>query len=188
MGRSRNKLPRAGSEENSDEEAEAAKKRGREEVSRKALKEMPAPFFRYIDRAEGKILAVPSGEPLVQEVWGSNYVDVNQALIQELDVPVKLEALSEKAKVLEERKRKRLAEQGEQWKEDHALEQVWGQKVCTSTGCVCAGPVEEGLGRVQTPTYTRAGGAPEEQEEEQAEEAAEEAQEGEVQAEEVDSK
>ncbi|KAJ1023192.1 hypothetical protein NDA16_003345 [Ustilago loliicola] len=129
VGRSRNKLPRAGSGEDSDEEAEQARKRGREELSRKALKEMPAPFFRFIDRADGsKPLAVPTGPPLVEEVWGSNYVEVNQALIQELDTPVKTERLSEKAKLLEEKTRKRLKEQGEVWKEEQELEQVWGQE------------------------------------------------------------
>ncbi|SPC62966.1 uncharacterized protein UHOD_06078 [Ustilago sp. UG-2017b] len=129
VGRSRNKLPRAGSAEDSDEEAEQAKKRGREELSRKALKEMPAPFYRSIDRADGtKVLAVPTGPPLVEEVWGSNYVKVKQALIQELDTPVKTEGLSEKAKFLEERARKRLKQQGEVWKEEHDLEQLWGQE------------------------------------------------------------
>ncbi|SPO29425.1 uncharacterized protein UTRI_04847_B [Ustilago trichophora] len=131
VGRSRNKLPRAGSAEDSDEEAEQARKRGREELSRKALKEMPTPFFRLIDRADGKVLGVPTGPPLVEEVWGSNYVEVNQALIQQLDEPIKEEkqaTLAGKAKILEERARKRLAEQGQQWKQDHALEQVWGQE------------------------------------------------------------
>lgn len=127
VGRSRNKLPKAGEEE-SDEEAEQARKRGREELSRKALKEMPAPFFRFIDRAEGKVLAVPSGPPLIEEVWGTNYVEVNQALVQELDTPTTGGGLSEKAKALEERARQRLAKQAEQWKEDQALEEVWGQE------------------------------------------------------------
>ncbi|SPO28450.1 uncharacterized protein UTRI_04847 [Ustilago trichophora] len=132
VGRSRNKLPRAGSAEDSDEEAEQARKRGREELSRKALKEMPAPFFRYIDRADGKVLGVPSGPPLIEEVWGSNYVEVNQTLVQQLDEPIKQEKqgtlLGEKAKMLEEKARKRLAEQGEEWKQIQALEQVWGQE------------------------------------------------------------
>lgn len=128
VGRSRNKLPRAGSAEDSDEEAEQARKRGREELSRKALKEMPAPFFRYVDRAEGKLLAVPTGPPLIEEVWGSNYVEVNQALIQELDVPIKAEGLSAEAQTIQEKARKRLQDQVEHWKEDHALEQVWGQE------------------------------------------------------------
>ncbi|CDU25456.1 uncharacterized protein SPSC_05349 [Sporisorium scitamineum] len=126
VGRSRNKLPRAGSAEDSDEEAEQARKRGREEMSRKALKEMPAPFFRYIDRAEGKLLAVPTGPPLVEEVFGANYVQVNQALIEELDTPTATDGLSEKAKAHEEKARKRLKAQSEQFKQDRALDQIWG--------------------------------------------------------------
>ena len=128
VGRSRNKLPRAGSAEESDEEAEAARKRGREELSRKALKEMPAPLFRYVDRVDGKLLAVPTGPPLVEEVWGGNYVEINQALIQELDAPVEKQGLSEKAQALEEKARKRLEKQKEQWNEDQALEEVWGKE------------------------------------------------------------
>ncbi|EST04609.1 INO80 complex subunit B-like conserved region [Kalmanozyma brasiliensis GHG001] len=127
VGRSRNKLPKAGEEE-SDEEVAQAKKRGREELDRKALKEMPAPFFRYVDRVDGKVLAVPTGPALVEEVLGANYVDVNQALIQELETPIEVEGLSEKAKAYEEKVRQRLAEQGEQWKQDHALDEVWGRE------------------------------------------------------------
>ncbi len=121
VGRSRNKLPRAGSAEDSDDEAEQARRRGREELSRKALKEMPAPFFRYIDRADGKILAVPSGPPLVEEVWGANYVQVNQALIQEVDVDPSAMATSAKARELEEKAKQRFKQQRERWDDDQTL-------------------------------------------------------------------
>ncbi|CBQ68636.1 conserved hypothetical protein [Sporisorium reilianum SRZ2] len=128
VGRSRNKLPRAGSAEESDEEAELARKRGRDEMSRKALKEMPAPFFRYIDRADGKLLAVPTGPPLIEELLGANYVHVNQALIEQLDTPIATDGLSEKATAHEEKARKRLEAQTEAWAQDRALDQVWGHE------------------------------------------------------------
>lgn len=128
VGRSRNKLPRTGSAEDSDDEAEQARRRGREELSRKALKEMPAPFFRYIDRADGKILAVPSGPPLVEEVWGPNYVQVNQALIEEVDVDSSAMATSAKARELEEKAKQRFKQQRERWDDDQTLERVWGQE------------------------------------------------------------
>lgn len=179
VGRSRNKLPRAGSGEDSDEEAEQARKRGREELSRKALKEMPAPFFRFIDRADGsKVLAVPTGPPLVEEVLGPNYVEVNQALIQELDTPVKTEGLSEKAKLLEERAKKRLKEQSQVWKEEQELQQVWGQeglyeyKLRSALGQ----SRKDWVGSRPPPTPEK---GPEEEEQHEAEEEAEEAEEAE---------
>lgn len=128
VGRSRNKLRAGSAGEESDEEKEKERKKGKEEVSRKEMKEMPAPFFRYVDRVEGKILAVPSGPRLVEEVWGPNYVEVNTALIQELETPLNTQGLDEKAKTREERARKRLEEQAKGWKEEQGLEQVWGQE------------------------------------------------------------
>ncbi|GAC99701.1 hypothetical protein PHSY_007304 [Pseudozyma hubeiensis SY62] len=126
VGRSRNKL-RAGSED-SDEEVEQARKRGKEELSRKALKEMPAPYFRLIDRADGKVLGVPTGPATVEQLLGANYVEVNQTLIAELDKPIQTEELSEKQRSHAQRARKRLEEQAERWKQDHALDHVWGQE------------------------------------------------------------
>lgn len=125
VGRSRNKL-RAASEEGSDEEAEQARKRGKEEMSRKALKEMPAPFFRYIDRADAKVLAVPTGPVLLDDLLGPNHIQVNTALIEQLATPINTDALPAHQHAHAQRARNRLEQQAERWKQDHALDQIWG--------------------------------------------------------------
>ena len=128
VGRSRNKLPRAGSEENSDEEVERQRKRGREELSRKALKEVPSGWFRMVDGNGGKVLAVPLGPPWVDDVLGTNHLEVDRALIDELDTPAVTQPLTEKAKALQDKARKRFDVQSQRWKQDHALDDIWGQE------------------------------------------------------------
>lgn len=125
VGRSRNKLPRAGSAEESDEEAEKAKQKGREQVSRKALKHMPAPFFRTVERADFKVLAVPTGPPYITEILPPNYVSFNTRLIQELDT-AQPKARNPKLQALNDKNTHRFKRQKQEWDEEQTLQDTWG--------------------------------------------------------------
>lgn len=125
VGRSRNKLPRAGSAEESDEEAEKAKQKGREQVSRKALKHMPSPFYRTVERVGSKMLAVPIGPPYITDILPSNTTKLNNALIQEVEAP---HPSSDNAKLreLHEKSLHRFQVQMQEWTEEQALQDTWG--------------------------------------------------------------
>ncbi|KAN0061289.1 hypothetical protein ACQY0O_006135 [Thecaphora frezii] len=141
VGRSRSKLPRAGSangdSDGDDDDTAASGEKGRSEMlTRKALKDLPAPLFRYVNGVNGSVLGVPAAPPSVAGIYPSYSVTANHALVQEIqDLPTPPPTaaatssdMAEKLKRIHKKQKTRLGAAKIEAEQELALQEMWGDE------------------------------------------------------------